>query len=344
MNNCKICGWIFRDSYNLSKHLARKKPCSSKTLKNENNVNNICGIVVPNEFSNAPSTAKNAPSTARDAPSTAKSTPSTAKNNCKFCLNTFASSSNLKRHTTICKFQDDPVRLLEIENDITPDIPECKTECRFCNHTFARIDNLNKHLKICKERLEYQEKLLKRKNEINNQINNTINNNTINNINNINNNVNVIVLSFGNENLDHIKPEDIISDINNLISENSDAKNYILAGKLLTCFEERVKSIPENKNINLKSIHSDYGELKTETGVKKIRIKRFLENCIKNTAKNFNKKKSQIKTKDHETKSILKEVDVYAEHGFKTEEEISKNEKSEIEENVLDYKYTLINN
>jgi hypothetical protein len=322
---CERCSAWFKDSFNLKRHMSRKRQCENNNINIKKNTEPISTINEQISIINEQISIINEQISIIDE----------QNNKCGYCLNKFYNKSSLKRHQGICKLKNDPVRVLEIEQNIKPILPKNNLECRFCNVSFSRSDSLNKHLLICKKRKDYQENLERNKLTV---INNNIVNNITNN-NQVTNNVNVIVLSFGNESLEHINTEDIISDINNLISENSDSKNYILAGKLLTCFEERVKSIPENRNTSLRSIRSDYGEIKTESGIKKVKIKRFLDDCIKNTAKNFNKKKSEIKTKDHETKSILKEVNVYAEHGFQSEET-----EKEIEENILDYKYTLINN
>jgi hypothetical protein len=88
------------------------------------------------------------------------------KNKCNFCFNTFFNNSSLKRHQLICKEQNNPIRLLEIENDIKPKEPQTKTECRFCNKVLFNTSKLNGHLLICKKREEYHQGLLN-KNVIN---------------------------------------------------------------------------------------------------------------------------------------------------------------------------------
>ena len=79
---------------------------------------------------------------------------------CKFCLNIFSNNRYLKIHEKNCKQCDDPIRLLEIEQDICPILPDSKTCCRFCDKDLYRIDNLNRHILICKEREEYHQTLL----------------------------------------------------------------------------------------------------------------------------------------------------------------------------------------
>jgi hypothetical protein len=351
MVECQKCGAWFRDNYHLSRHQSRVKPCIGKNKIDTTAKNTL-------EEQNKLLKEQNELLKEQNKLSEEQKTP---LNVCKFCLNTFFNISSLKRHNSTCKLKNDPVRLLEIENGITPKIPELKTECRFCNKVLFNTSKLNSHLLICKEREEYHNRLLNmEQKQIPTQINN-IQNQT--NIENQTNNQNIFILSFGNENLDNIRIEDIMKDVNNLISDNADAKNYIIAGKLLTCFEERVKENPANKNTKLRSIDSKYGEIKTDKGMKKVKIEKFLDNCIKNTAKNFNKKKSELKTKDKEQRMIFNQVDTYAKIGFKIPEKSvltnldiddeSKDElieileqkdlKKEIKENTLDYNYTIIN-
>ena len=88
------------------------------------------------------------------------------KNKCNFCFNIFFNNSSLKRHQLTCKEKNNPIRLLEIENDIKPKEPLTKTECRFCNKVLFNTSKLNGHLLICKKREEYHQGLLN-KNVIN---------------------------------------------------------------------------------------------------------------------------------------------------------------------------------
>jgi hypothetical protein len=330
---CKLCNHEYKDNYALNRHLSRITPCVIID-ENQNRGPN------PNPLPPDPEPIV------------------LSKLTCHYCLHTFSTLSNLTKHSTKCKLKDDPIRLLEIEHKMNIKFPDNKLECRFCNNVLSRVDNLKTHLESCKKRQEYHKELLQKQANVINQItnnnnnvknitNNITNNNQVTNNNNIQNNNNFIILSFGNENLDNIKAEDIINDINNLISENSDAKNYVIAGKLLTCFEERVKQNPQNKNTKLRSINSDYGIIKTDQGNKKVKIEKFLDSCIKNTAQNLNKKKSEIRTRDRETKGILKEVNTYAEYGFDkpvSDSDSDSEYSGETDtENILDYKYVLIN-
>jgi hypothetical protein len=148
MFDCKKCGHCFRDSYNLSKHMLRKKSCTPINNESLNNVNK--------QYSG--------------------NTTSVSGN-----------TTNLKVHMNNCKSREDPVRLLEIERDIKTGSPPSKTECRFCNNDYHRIDSLHRHIKVCKKREEYHQALLKQGERCtiiinnNNIYNGTVNNGTLNN-------------------------------------------------------------------------------------------------------------------------------------------------------------------
>jgi hypothetical protein len=318
MHNCKICGGIFRDSYNLSKHLARKKPCLPKTIENDNNICNVITPnttkIAPNEFKIAPNEFKDSPNEFKDAPNEFKGDPNKSKTKCRFCLNIFASTGNLKRHTTICKFRDDPVRLLEIENDIIPDIPECKTECRFCNHTFFNVGNLNKHIKVCKERLDYQEKLLKRKNEINSQVNNITNNNnnSINTTNNNNNgtvnNNNITINVFGQESIDHISNDEfmkyLIKNFKNYDKLTDQDSINVFSGNLVLEFERMMSANPQNQNSLLTNIKAEFGLINN----RHYRFQEFVEKVLSNAAKKLSEREdlfSETSDKDITFSSLM---------------------------------------
>ena len=337
MVECKNCGHWFRDNYKLNRHLDRLKPCINK---NTQSVQNQGEQIHPSDEQIHPSDEQIHPSDEQFHPLDEQIHP---LNKCVYCSNTFYNNSSLKRHTLICKMKEDPIRLLEIKYKINPVTPESKLDCRFCNKTLSTMQKLTNHFKVCKEREDYLNELLNKETcQVNNVTNNNVTNNNItNNTFNDNRANNIFILSFGNENLDNIRVEDIMNDVNKLIEENGNSNNYIIAGKLLTKFEERVKENPENKNIKLRSINSNYGEIKTDRGMKKVKIEKFLDSCIKNTAKNFNKKKSSIKTKNRETKKILNHVDTYATIGYKIPTEIdsleiSEDSKEDLKEFIID--------
>jgi len=225
MFKCENCEGIFRDSYNLRRHMSRLKPCKSPytvnthdTRKNEypNSIREY-----PNSTREYPNSTQEYPNSTREYPNYTelhpKNTPENSKQNkihCEFCLKKYSRVCKLKQHYNICKLKNDPIRLLELENKIDPDIPSNKLECRFCNLVFCRSDTLNKHIGVCNGREDYHKNLIKKREitiqnqtNIQNQNNNTnCNNTTINN----NNNTNNLILNFGEETMDHITTIDII--------------------------------------------------------------------------------------------------------------------------------------
>jgi hypothetical protein len=329
MHKCQKCGYCFRDSYDLKRHISRVKPC------------------VKEEIFSATRSEQKEPLAEQKEPST----------ECEFCMNTFFNISTLIRHQKTCKLRNDPIRQLEIKHGITPILPDSKTECRFCNKGLSCTSKLNKHIIICKERDEYYQSLINKETK-----SHTINIQQNINIETMNITNNSGMCNFGNESLDEIDTENLIEEIYNILC-NTETNNYILACKILTMFEEKMKENICNRNVKLRSLNSNYGEIKTNKGIIKVQIDKFLDNCIKNTAKNLNIKRKQIKTKDREIKKIFNHVDTYAVNGFKIPEnpdeeeyldEDSKNDLKDIlnDKNLLkevdqenfDYKYGIINN
>jgi hypothetical protein len=134
--------------------------------KNGCNPNNEDNLPTNSAFSpkNSPFDAKNSPFDAKNSPFDAKNSPFCEKNKCKciYCMNIFSTAWYKNKHELICKHNND-TRLLEIEMEIEPELPECNTECRFCNKKLFRSDKLSKHIPICKERENYHNQLLKQK-------------------------------------------------------------------------------------------------------------------------------------------------------------------------------------
>ena len=148
MSCCGLCNHVFRDNYNLTKHLSRSKPCVKENISLKEGKNQ----------------------------SLDKQKDSLDKQKkCCFCLNNFFNKETMKRHQQKCKQRDDPIRLLEVEQKIEPVLPDSKTCCRFCDKELSRISYLNKHLIICKKREEYHQMLNLNNNIINNNFNNIIN-------------------------------------------------------------------------------------------------------------------------------------------------------------------------
>ena len=173
--NCVNCNKLFRNTYDINRHLSRNKPCSinnspENNTHNENNTSedpktSLTGTEksLTGTENTLTETENTLTATENTLTATENTLTATENNTCKYCLHTFTRIDNKNIHEKTCKYLDDPIRLLEIENDIIPELPESKTECRFCNKIFSRTDNLNTRITICKEREVYHKILIKEK-------------------------------------------------------------------------------------------------------------------------------------------------------------------------------------
>ena len=313
MFSCKKCKNVFRDHYNLTSHLSRNKPCVK-----ENNVNNIHTICktqnsVPNQSLPVPNQSLPVPNQSLPVPNQSFSD---ENNTCKFCLHTFNHIGTKNRHLLICKFKDDPIRLLEIENDIIPELPESNTECRFCNKIYHNTSNLNKHITTCKEREVYKQILIKEKTQI------TINNNCNNNCNNTTNINNKLILNFGQENLNHLQTENIINLLRDIRKEFGNDQVYLMAGNLITSYDNYIRETPENSNLRIPDSKCLYAEVKIENGWEKTSVDRSLNKAFKSSASSLYNKKEEIDTANERVfqsaanNDIFSEVKQFAKKGF----------------------------
>ena len=307
MVECKNCGACFRDSYDLNKHMSKLKPCLEKKVEENSGTAQKRSSTAPKQSSTAPKQSSTAPKQSSEAPKQSSL-------NCMFCLNHFSTNYNLKRHNLTCKLKEDPVRLLEIENEIEPVLPECKLECRFCNLFYQNISNLNKHIKVCKERENYHKFLLtKQKTTVNNNI--VINNNNI-----INNNI--VINLVGQESIEHIDPERIINLLRDIDQNYEPSQVFLKAGKLITSFDELICEKEENKNLIIPYSKCLYSEVKTPTGWKKSEVDDSLNRSFKNSAKKLYDTKESIENhndkvfKYEKNNHIFKEVKGFANKGF----------------------------
>jgi len=274
MIECEKCGNFFRDKWNLNSHLSRKKSCNP-------NFTPIVNDTPENIPKNSPIETKN--STILPKNSTIK------KNKCKFCIISFSTEWYKNEHEKTCKHNNN-TRLLEIDMEIEPNIPKCKTECRFCHKNLSRTDSLIRHVPICKEREESHEKLLKEKeNEIKTQQtiinnNNIINNTNIGTQNNLNIYFNENTVPFGNKRLtDHIKVEKVVEILRSAYNQYQPGQDYEIAGELLLKMEEYLQEIPENRNYRTDD-KSPIWVVKTESGVKYLDKDKCIHNIIKENA------------------------------------------------------------
>jgi hypothetical protein len=325
---CVKCGTCFRDNYCLTRHMSRKVPCNK--LKNTEEFT-CAKIVAPNTSLPAPNTSLEqnvAPNTSLPAPNTSleqKIAPNTSSlaPKCEYCLNQYSRKSNLKKHQEICKYRDDPVRLLEIKNGITPGSVVSKTECRFCNQDFFNVSNLNRHLKVCEDREDYHQMLLLKQQKVhqvinnNNTTNNTTNNNTINNFNGP-----TIINILGNEDTSHIDISRIIDNLRSLQNNYENHQIYLKAGQMVISYDDIMRENPENRNIIVPSAKSLYTEVKTDSGWEKKEIDEALSDSFKNSAKKLYDTKESINAvdkrvlKENENKKIFDEVKQFAQSGL----------------------------
>ena len=212
MANCQRCKKTFRDNYALTSHMSRITKCIDP--------NNP--IIKQNE------------QLEKQNEQLEKQKETSKK--CCYCMNSFYNKGTMKRHLLTCRQKEDPIRLMEIGQSIKLVLPDCKTECRFCNKNFCKSTLLNKHLLVCKKREEYLDNLQKQQTIINNNINN-------NTTNNVHNGDNKLILNFGQENLNHIQIENIIQLLRGIRKEFGDDKVYLMAGDLITSFDNYVRDV-----------------------------------------------------------------------------------------------------
>ena len=127
---------------------------------------------------------------------------------CRYCIVSFKTSRNARRHEDRCKQKYDSVRQMEVSLCIQVDTCEPNV-CRFCNNEYSRPNNLNVHLRTCKKKKEYSEHLMDRLRMHTGRRNaaSTLGHNVTNTNNGvININVNP-PLAFGKENRDYVTRE-----------------------------------------------------------------------------------------------------------------------------------------
>ena len=319
MFQCKICEGFFRDIYNFKRHQSRNKPCGKENTK-DTSTGGILEDPKQSLITEKQSliTENQSLATEKQSLATEKQSLATENNTCKYCLHTFTRIDNKNIHEKNCKYSDDPIRLLEIENDIIPSLPESNTECRFCNKIYHNTSNLNKHITTCKEREVYKQILIKEKSQI------TINNNTINNNVNCNNTINnnKLILNFGQENLNHLQTENIINLLRDIRKEFGNDQVYLMAGNLITSFDNYIRETPENSNLRIPDSKCLYAEVKIDNGWEKTSVDRSLNKAFKSSASELYNKKEEIDTANERVfqsaanEDIFSEVKQFAKKGF----------------------------
>ena len=246
MYRCERCQKELRDSCDLARHQARIRPCRRQPIPQND----------PETAKNSPFPPKNSPFPPKNSPLAPKNSPFENKLKCNFCMTVFSTSWYKKKHELICRHRNE-TRVLELELDITPELPKSKTECRFCNKLLFRTDKLNKHIQICKEREEYHKQLLNQKTEVEetkqqiiqtqhngNNIHNG-NNNTI-----INNYFPENTIPFGSPRItDDITVEKAIDLLRVAVYKRyMPDQTYEMAGDVIVELEKLILKIPENRN------------------------------------------------------------------------------------------------
>ena len=330
---CRDCGKNFRDSFNLTKHQSRIKPCipSMTTHKKEGTKNSA----LPPKNSALP------PKNSALPPKNSALPHKDSVHNCVYCMSFFKSKWYKNNHEKECKNKNDPVRLLEIENNIDIEIPENKLECRFCNCVFARTDNLNKHIPVCKDRKEYLKNLQEytmNNNNNNKSINQTINNNnntTINNnnttINNNNLNVNVNIFN-GNEDKQNMDIDCIIDILKQCLKSCPEDQIRQIAFKIVCLYDKRLKELPENNTLRVPNLNSMIAYIKREIGWEMIPIDDGIHAVLTNSASDLMTHRKEIEdygrtnkltfkgTRIPMTPQIMDEIGYIKKNGIYTEQ------------------------
>ena len=288
MPECEKCKKHFRDSWNLSAHMSRIKPCVRETLKIDPALDKQKNTLEVKK--DMLEVKKDMLEVKKDMLEVKKDT----QNKCNYCLSRLCNKKYLKVHESICKQREDQTRLLEIENNIDPVIPDCKTECRYCNKNLCRTALLNKHLLICKEKNEYHQMLLKQKNNSVQQSIHTQNNIQTQNNNNISIYFNENTIPFGSKRLtDHITTEKLVDILRTSYRHYGQDQDYEIAGEILLLLEECLQEVPENRNYQIDD-KSSIWSIKTNNGLKYIDKDKCINSIVKENAGILCDKKEEI--------------------------------------------------
>jgi len=328
MVNCPRCDKWFRDRYALGSHQSRMKPCIevNKTIKGPE----------PNNYAtHKTNSVDDKENTIMDNVKSAKIEKNNVYN-CVYCLSTFKTGWYKKNHEKNCKSKEDPVRIMELEQGIIPEIPENRLECRFCNNIFARTDNLSKHVKICKDRKQYIQELENKKKPQTQTSSttttniSTLNNGTINNNCTINNNT--INITIGNEDTSHIDFDTLVGILRKSLNECPEDQLREIALKIICSFDKKVKELPENRTIRIPNLNSMIAHVKEEDGWQMVPIDDGIHKVLKNSASGIIKHRTELEaygkknrltfqgTNVPMTPQIMDEVDHIKKNGIYTEQ------------------------
>jgi len=200
---------------------------------------------------------------------------------CKWCLNTFSRTFTLNKHINICKLVNDPVRKLEMELDINPDLKS--PVCRFCKKEYKCISRHE-----CKKQENYIKNLENIKSKTTPTGTNITNIKNINKgvINNIYKNINNVTVN--------IDVGQVIEELRVINKVMGRLQPYLTAGKWITAVETMVREEPGNKTVSLASMKSMEGMILTETGWVAESADFLVEQTFKYAAQRLHKLENQL--------------------------------------------------
>jgi hypothetical protein len=192
--------------------------------------------------------------------------------------------------------------------------------CDTCEKWFRDNYALNRHMerkKPCIKKVNVKNKDYKTDTSSNIIINNNFN--TIN-VTNTVNNVSIINI-FGNEDLSHIDPEQIIDKLRELNKIHDE--DYNKAGKLVISFHGFVNQNENNNNLTLPNIQSKFVKVKTKEGISLQPIEESLDNFMKVRAgqlvtfKDKINKKNEKVFQSEKNKRTWKNIESFGKDGMK---------------------------
>ena len=262
---CKFCDYQTNRNYNLLRHLNAKHKCQIIENKDEN----LTEKNVPPNEKNVPPNEKNVPPNKKNVPPNKKNVPLN-QNMCKKCNKIYKTKNSLIEHEKKCTGVD----------ELT--CPKCMISFTTRQHKYRHIKKNNCDPKSIihartpnSQNIETQNNIeIQNNNNIENQYNTTNNNNiTNNNIDTQNNNI-IYINNYGNERLDYLTYDKMLSIFKNsyniptLLTEEIHFNNNFPENNNIQYENEKTALIKKDdnfiyKNINnlVKQIINDKGQL-----------------------------------------------------------------------------------
>ena len=257
MYSCKECSKGFRTNWELKRHYGNKRKCFKTVTEQGNEAGKqlLKAGKPPNEKRKSCQKAEETLQRTRKPLSVS----SNDNNTCKFCMKIFTRTTNCKKHTELCKYQYDTIRLLEIRCNLELEVLPTNV-CRYCTKSFSEGYHATRHMKICPHKDEYKQKLENQllQNEVKSNITNNINTNNTNcNNTNITNNNIINVNSIGEEDLSYLT----CAVIKKILKGVSSGEEFI--AKTLAYIHAH-EDHPENHNIIFSNYRSNSALVKSE--------------------------------------------------------------------------------